>query len=79
MELDMSRYIHGQPGNFDEIRILVEGGASYTSDIDFPDQLFAYFLRSNQAHAQINQIDICLLYTSPSPRDRQKSRMPSSA
>ena len=25
------------------------------------------------------QIDLCLLYTSPSPRDRQKSRMPSSA
>ena len=24
-------------------------------------------------------VDICLLYTSPSPRDRQKSRMPSSA
>ena len=23
--------------------------------------------------------DACLLYTSPSPRDRQKSRMPSSA
>ena len=26
-----------------------------------------------------SQIQICLLYTSPSPRDRQKSRMPSSA
>ena len=26
-----------------------------------------------------SQSDICLLYTSPSPRDRQKSRMPSSA
>ena len=25
------------------------------------------------------EIYICLLYTSPSPRDRQKSRMPSSA
>ena len=25
------------------------------------------------------QEDACLLYTSPSPRDRQKSRMPSSA
>ena len=25
------------------------------------------------------QIKACLLYTSPSPRDRQKSRMPSSA
>ena len=27
----------------------------------------------------IAETDICLLYTSPSPRDRQKSRMPSSA
>ena len=26
-----------------------------------------------------NWLNICLLYTSPSPRDRQKSRMPSSA
>ena len=25
------------------------------------------------------QVGSCLLYTSPSPRDRQKSRMPSSA
>ena len=24
-------------------------------------------------------LEVCLLYTSPSPRDRQKSRMPSSA
>ena len=27
----------------------------------------------------LNKIGSCLLYTSPSPRDRQKSRMPSSA
>src|SRR5665213_4149662 len=27
---------------------------------------------------QFEQAGICLLYTSPSPRDRQKSRMPSS-
>ena len=26
-----------------------------------------------------DHIKVCLLYTSPSPRDRQKSRMPSSA
>ena len=26
-----------------------------------------------------SELNICLLYTSPSPRDRQKSRMPSSA
>ena len=28
---------------------------------------------------KIGAITACLLYTSPSPRDRQKSRMPSSA
>ena len=28
---------------------------------------------------RVCSISICLLYTSPSPRDRQKSRMPSSA
>ena len=28
---------------------------------------------------KIVEFDVCLLYTSPSPRDRQKSRMPSSA
>ena len=27
----------------------------------------------------VSQRGLCLLYTSPSPRDRQKSRMPSSA
>ena len=27
----------------------------------------------------VDQYNDCLLYTSPSPRDRQKSRMPSSA
>ena len=42
-------------------------------------------LREDRRHIQDNDIDrlisvlTCLLYTSPSPRDRQKSRMPSSA
>ena len=27
----------------------------------------------------LSKLKVCLLYTSPSPRDRQKSRMPSSA
>ena len=35
-------------------------------------------LFSNQIKIN-HRVDICLLYTSPSPRDRQKSRMPSSA
>ena len=28
---------------------------------------------------EIADVDVCLLYTSPSPRDRTRSRMPSSA
>ena len=41
-----------------------------------------YFVTSKEALdviPQIPHIYDCLLYTSPSPRDRQKSRMPSSA
>ena len=42
------------------------------------------FLNVSEALVRANEfsggrIQICLLYTSPSPRDRQKSRMPSSA
>ena len=33
----------------------------------------------NQKDYNFKEIKSCLLYTSPSPRDRQKSRMPSSA
>ena len=37
-------------------------------------------LADHIAYAVIfTRLGICLLYTSPSPRDRQKSRMPSSA
>ena len=34
---------------------------------------------SHRVDADHINLDTCLLYTSPSPRDRQKSRMPSSA
>ena len=33
----------------------------------------------SQASMNVYLMNFCLLYTSPSPRDRQKSRMPSSA
>ena len=36
-------------------------------------------LKARRADAQSGQVDICLLYTSPSPRDGLLSRMPSSA
>ena len=34
---------------------------------------------AGNAQLPVENMLICLLYTSPSPRDRQKSRMPSSA
>ena len=42
---------------------------------DSPD----FFVKSGQCDLGFARHTICLLYTSPSPRDRQKSRMPSSA
>ena len=46
------------------------GGSAIDSDgIPFPDRTFQ----------ECKNSDACLLYTSPSPRDRTRSRMPSSA
>ena len=36
-------------------------------------------LETANNNAVFNEIKTCLLYTSPSPRDRTRSRMPSSA
>ena len=48
------------------------------SELQSGDRLF---FQIEQAHWFYEDFlaDACLLYTSPSPRDRQKSRMPSSA
>ena len=44
--------------------------------VDLPYRLK---VRNFRLEREFLGIPICLLYTSPSPRDRQKSRMPSSA
>ena len=49
-------------------------GIVYRSDIE--SWARANARRSEEAKVRMK---VCLLYTSPSPRDRQKSRMPSSA
>ncbi len=41
----------------EDTRLLV-GGGSYTDDINYADQVFAYFLRSTQAHAWLRRMDI---------------------
>ena len=57
---------------------------SRTPDLspELSNQLRSYTIIASQIDAQHNidpKPNTCLLYTSPSPRDRQKSRMPSSA
>ena len=42
-------------------------------------ELYAAYLHPRQTADLRAETGTCLLYTSPSPRDRQKSRMPSSA
>ena len=51
------------------------GGTAFYADFDALDDVRAL---AAALLAKYRRID-CLLYTSPSPRDRQKSRMPSSA
>ena len=45
--------------------------------IDLADAVVA--VRDTDGKVQIKQSISCLLYTSPSPRDKRQSRMPSSA
>ena len=46
-------------------------------DIEINKEKYAKLLGGDKARGK--DVTDCLLYTSPSPRDRQKSRMPSSA
>ena len=43
------------------------------------DSLESFLINISRGSGLDGLTGICLLYTSPSPRDRQKSRMPSSA
>ena len=69
--------------NFDlEQELWMQEGACIFADPDlfFPvGSSMKALKQAAEAKAICNECDVCLLYTSPSPRDRQKSRMPSSA
>ena len=60
---DAKRMIGRTPEDITAIRPLQDG---VIADFEATEQMLRHFIA-------------CLLYTSPSPRDRQKSRMPSSA
>ena len=59
------------------MKILLKNATIINEKSSFHNQKLDLLLE-NGILARIDS-KICLLYTSPSPRDRQKSRMPSSA
>ena len=72
---DEYEFNNGQEGSFYNYGFLER-----KSDIDAPtNQLKIYFESAYYDPTDTGDITTCLLYTSPSPRDRTRSRMPSSA
>ena len=56
-----------------------EEGQSLVGSVDLVYRNSWHEVRTLHFQGETAMLDACLLYTSPSPRDRQKSRMPSSA
>ena len=60
---------YGTPSKF--------GNYQFVSIKDIVDQFMVAYVGEEKTISKVNRT--CLLYTSPSPRDRTRSRMPSSA
>ena len=61
------------------VRIFVAITVEYDLDMDHMDVSTAFLYAGIQEKVFVKQAPGCLLYTSPSPRDKRQSRMPSSA
>jgi carbon-monoxide dehydrogenase large subunit len=54
---DLNKYGIGQPVRRTEDPVLVQGQGRYTDDLNLPDQAYAVFVRSRNAHGVIRGID----------------------
>ena len=77
MDLRRNLVVHGKSGLRATYKPLDWGASPTAEPLGYVRALAPKFLYI----ADLDRIECtgCLLYTSPSPRDRQKSRMPSSA
>ena len=72
-----SLYIH--PFMLSRWRKQAREGLIMTKGVAVDKAVAAELKELRRVKKAYEQLKLCLLYTSPSPRDRQKSRMPSSA
>ena len=76
--------IHPEDMEFEIVRV---GGKVKGGSLQVPQEYFSELLAAVSSHnneqnvpgRELKWVIFCLLYTSPSPRDRTRSRMPSSA
>ena len=68
----------GSPAPSDDTSLTVGPGGPVLMQDAYLIAKLAHFVRE-RVPDRVYHVKGCLLYTSPSPRDRQKSRMPSSA
>ena len=61
------------------MRSLSETAGILNGAVDAAGSTAAYSEQLSTAATHMESLNACLLYTSPSPRDRTRSRMPSSA
>ena len=69
----------GIPETYETVEFDGQGVCSICMQSDFKANEIDWNSRKLDLDSIIERYRGCLLYTSPSPRDRQKSRMPSSA
>ena len=70
-ELEMEEAI----GDVDDMGTIINSGETVVDNYNNGDKS----VKARLGGMMSSDVTVCLLYTSPSPRDRQKSRMPSSA
>ena len=76
----MRAYIENDEFAYMGQKDLNEEASFFTNNMYFiEDNLNVYAKLAEDGYIKIELYDTCLLYTSPSPRDRTRSRMPSSA
>ena len=61
------------------VHLDLPGVSADSIDITLERNVLTVTAERNWAREDDDKLYVCLLYTSPSPRDREKSRMPSSA